>query len=90
MSINVHSASPAAAMHLWLHEADGDGWLARVDSPGKMLDSFGPGWNEVVVSIADFSFQPRGPGNRQMVSANEMQIGCNLATWTSRWIGYAS
>ena len=65
-------------MHFWLNEADGDGWLARVDAPGKMLADFAPGWHDVVVPIADFSFQPRGPGNRQMTSVNEMQIGCNF------------
>ena len=78
MSIMVHSAQPAAAMHFWLNEPDGDGWLARLDTPGKMLGGFAPGWHDVVVPIADFRFQPRGPGSRQMVSANEMQIGCNF------------
>ena len=78
MSINVHSADAAAAMHFWLNEADGDGWLARVDGPGKMLADFAPGWQDVVVPIADFSFQPRGTGTRQMTTVNQMQIGCNF------------
>jgi len=78
LSIIVHSAQPAAAVHFWLNEPDGDGWLARIDTPGKMLDGFAPGWHDVVVPIADFAFQPRGPGSRRMVSTNEMQIGCNF------------
>ena len=78
MSIRVHSAEASAAMHFWLFESDGDGWLARIDAPGKMLAAFAPGWQDIVVPIADFRFQPRGTGTRQMTTVNQMQIGCNF------------
>ena len=79
MSILVHSAEPEAAMHFWLFEPDRDGWLARVLRGGRSLADLGPGWHEIVVPVADFQFQARGPGSRQMESAQEMFIGCNYA-----------
>ena len=79
VSVRVHSAKSSAAMHFWLFEPDGDGWVAPVMPRGQTLASLGPGWHEIAVPVARFRFQPRGNGRRKFLSANKMLLGCNFA-----------
>jgi hypothetical protein len=73
----VHSAAEEAVMHIWLFEPDNDGWVQRVQfAKGELADQK-PGWIEVRMPIAGFSFQARGQKTRQMTSVNRMLIGCN-------------
>ena len=77
--LRVHSAEPQAAMHLWLFEPDGDGWLSPLLPQGKTLAALGPGWHSVVVPIGSFRFQPRGNRRRQLLAAHKLLLGCNFA-----------
>jgi hypothetical protein len=74
----VHSATKGAAMHIWLFEPDGDGWVQRVPLARGDLADQKPGWMEVRMPVAGFRFDPRGPKTRQMTGVNRMLIGCNF------------
>ncbi len=72
-----HSCEPAAVMHIWLFEPDGDAWLQKVFPGGKDLVELPEGWHLARVPVAGFRFDPRGSRNREMLSVNRMLIGCN-------------
>jgi hypothetical protein len=75
-----HSAAPGAALHIWLFEPDGDGWVQRVPfSPGGELSATPSGWQQVRMPISAFRFDPRGKNTRQLTGVNRMLIGCNFA-----------
>lgn len=74
----VHSAARQAAMHVWLIEPDNDMWVQRVRfEKGELCDQK-PGWQEVRLPIAGFSFDPRGPKTRQMTTVDRILLGCNF------------
>lgn len=74
-----HAAQQTAAMHIWLFEPDGDGWVAQVRFEGKSLPDAPSGWNRVRLPLGAFRFDGRGTKTRQIGSANRMLIGCNYA-----------
>jgi hypothetical protein len=71
------SSDNSASLHIWLFEPDGDAWLQQVKVNGESLGSLKPGDYNVDMPVSGFEFQPRGPGSKQMTSANKMLIGCN-------------
>ncbi|MEI6501665.1 MAG: hypothetical protein WCP21_11660, partial [Armatimonadota bacterium] len=73
------SAQPAAAMHVWLFEADNDGWVQQLRFEGGSLGDAAVGWHEVRLPIAGFNFDGRGQKTRQMLQVNRVLIGCNFA-----------
>lgn len=73
------SAEKGAAMHLWLFEADGDGWISR---PIK-VDTLAAGWQAVEVPLKSFSYQPRGDGEEDLATVDHMLLGCNYANFTA-------
>ncbi len=73
-----HRAAPHAAMHVWLMEADGDGWVARVTLDGKIVGEWAAGWHHVVIPLGAFRFDPRGNRQRNFLTVNRMLIGCNF------------
>lgn len=75
--IFVHSAVPQAAMHLWLLEPDGDCWMQQILVGSTPIGQTKPGWREITLPVARFSFEPRGPGSRSMTSVDRMLLGCN-------------
>ena len=73
-----HSADPAAALHVWLLEPDGDSWVQRVPAGKEGLASLPGGWHEIRMPVAAFVFERRGPGTRDMTAADRMLIGSNF------------
>jgi hypothetical protein len=73
-----HRSAPHAAMHVWLMEADGDGWVARVTLDGKIVGEWATGWHYVVIPLGAFRFDPRGNRQRNFLTVNRMLIGCNF------------
>jgi hypothetical protein len=74
----LHRAAPEAALHLWLMEADGDAYVARVLIEGQILGAARPGWHSVQVPLGTFRYDPRGNRQRQFLTVNKMLIGCNF------------
>lgn len=74
----LHRAAPPAAMHLWLLEADGDAYVARVLVEGQILGAIPPGWHRVRVPLGAFQFDPRGNRQRQFLTVHKMLLGCNF------------
>lgn len=74
----VHHADARAAMHIWLLEPDGDGWVQQVLVHGRPVGQLTPGSYEVRMPIAGFAFEARGAGTRAMTSVNRMLLGCNF------------
>lgn len=75
----VHRAAPGAAMHVWLLEPDGDGWVQRVVVEGRNLEEVPPGWRRVELPMGGFRYQPRGDGRRALSTTDRLLIGCNFA-----------
>ncbi|MBC7288811.1 MAG: hypothetical protein H5T86_12400, partial [Armatimonadetes bacterium] len=82
--VRVERAEPKAAMHVWLMERDGDGWLARVKSDGQtLLADFPQGeWVRARIPLVDFEFQARGQGSRELSQVNVMVLNFNFASST--------
>ncbi|HOX37785.1 MAG TPA: beta-galactosidase [Candidatus Brocadiia bacterium] len=86
-----HSATEAAAMHVWLWESDGDAWVQRVSFGSKQIANLEPGWHEATLNIADFNFDPRGKKTRNMLDTVRMLFGCNFGDFSvsiadARWV----
>ncbi|MCC6444939.1 MAG: beta-galactosidase [Armatimonadetes bacterium] len=73
------AARPEAAMHLWLFEADGDGWVQEIRAEGKPLGQMPTGWQGVRLPMAGFRFDPRGNRKRELLTADRLLVGCNYA-----------
>ncbi len=74
------SAELAAALHLWLLEPDGDGWVARVTSDGVTLGGWATGWHHVQVPLSDFRYDPRGDKRPDLASVDRLLFGCNFGS----------
>lgn len=72
------SSDPEAAMHIWLFEEDGDGWLAQVTEKGKSVGKMEQGWHRINLPIKRFKFEPRGNGEKDISSVNKILLGCNF------------
>ncbi|MCD6351576.1 MAG: beta-galactosidase, partial [Armatimonadetes bacterium] len=80
----VESAQPKAAMHIWLFEKDGDGWVQRVHAEGKdTLAAFVGRWVRVRLPLSEFQFSPRGPGTQRLYNVRRLVINCNFADFTA-------
>ena len=77
--LRVNRAAAGAAMHLWLFEADGDGYIVRLRPAEKDIDALDREWHEVTVPFSAFRFDPRGNKQRQFLTLDHMLIGCNYA-----------
>ncbi|MBD3176974.1 MAG: hypothetical protein GF320_17510 [Armatimonadia bacterium] len=75
--LHKHHSGSEAAMYCWLYEEDGDAWVTEIPLDGQPFGSAAPGWYDVTLLVADFRFDPRGPGTRDMPSAQRILIGCN-------------
>ena len=75
--VRVNQAMPRAALHVWLFEADHDGYLVRVRPEGHELCELGKEWREAMVPFSAFRFQPRGNRKRRFLSIDRMLFGCN-------------
>ncbi len=76
--LHPHHVTPAARMHIWLLEPDGDMWLQQVVVNGKPVGELAPGWYEVVLPVSAFQFDGRGKRTREMTTVDRMLIGCNF------------
>ena len=75
----VEEAEDAAAMHLWLFEADGDAWMTRVVfEDGHGLPSVKGQWRQAHVAFGMLNYQPRGDGRRDFMSVNRLLLGLNF------------
>ncbi|MGI5923417.1 MAG: hypothetical protein ACOX9E_05690 [Lentisphaeria bacterium] len=75
----VESATPAAAMHIWFFEEDGDAWMTRiVPTDLKSLPARQNQWREVTVPLAQLNFQPRGNGKRAFMSTTYLIMNFNF------------
>lgn len=73
-------AEPGAAMHLWFLEADGDGYLTRMEYQGKGLtEAPRDQWLDVRIPMGALRFDPRGNKERKFLSINRMLLGHNYA-----------
>lgn len=77
LRVTKHASAPNAAMHIWLMEPDGDGWLQEVRAAGRSLGQWPRGEQQVRLPVSGFQFQPRGPGSRQMPGADRLLLGSN-------------
>ena len=66
--VRVNKAAPRAALHVWLFEADHDGYLVRVRPEGRELCELDDEWREAMVPFSAFRFQPRGNRKRKFLS----------------------
>lgn len=73
-----HSSAPNAAMHVWLSEADHDGWVVQVRDVGVSVGAMTEGWHDIKLPLESFSFEPRGARTRDMASVNAIMLGCNF------------
>ncbi len=74
-----HSAGARAALHIWLFEPDGDGWLQQVRLGTQSVGEAASGWYEARLPVSGFLFEPRGRRTREMTTVDRMLIGCNYA-----------
>ncbi len=82
--LRVEQAEPKAAMHVWLMEKDGDGWLARVRVGDKTtLAEFPRGqWVRVRMPLSQFKFQPRGRRTPELGQVSVIVLNFNFASST--------
>jgi len=73
-----HQAAPNAAMHLWLFEPDGDGYVARLTAEEKILGDLPNGWHRARVPLGAFRYEPRGNKQREFLTIHKMLLGCNF------------
>ncbi|MCX7598440.1 MAG: hypothetical protein N2512_06175, partial [Armatimonadetes bacterium] len=80
----VERADAKAAMHIWLMESDGDGWLIRVRADGKDSLAALVGQPAAVrLPLSDFSFEPRGNRQPRLSDVNFFVIGCNYGDFVA-------
>ncbi len=80
----VQAADPKAAMHIWLFEPDGDGWVARVSAEGRdRLQPLAGRWVRVELPLSKFSFQPRGRRTKELWLARTLVINCNWGSFAA-------
>ena len=72
-------AGPAACLHLFLIEPDGDLWVARLEDDGLILGQWHSGWHRVQVALEDMDYLPRGNGVKERAQASLLALGCNYA-----------
>lgn len=77
IAFRLHEAAPGAALHLWLFEPDGDGWIVQVTDEGKPLGAMAAGRHELTVPLASFRFDDRGAKTRGMAGATKLLLGMN-------------
>jgi hypothetical protein len=76
----VESATPTAAMHIWLFEQDGDAWMTRiVPTDQKNIPDIQNQWREVIVPLTQLSFQPRGNEQRDILSTAALVMNFNFS-----------
>jgi hypothetical protein len=75
----VNYADSPASLFLWLFEKDGDGYLASVNVYGMPIHKLSKGRHRAFVPISAFSYQPRGNGIPQLLTANKLLVGMNNA-----------
>lgn len=81
----VEAAQPAAAMHLWFREKDGDLWMCAITpADGRGISGLTNAWREVFVPFGALSHLPRGDKKRQFLSADRLLMGFNYADQTVR------
>jgi len=80
--VRVETATPQAALHVWLMEADGDAYVVRVQPEGKELHALGEGWRLATVPFSTLNYQPRGDKKRAFLTINRMLLGCNFGDLT--------
>lgn len=79
----VEKADPAAAMHLWLRERDGDMWMCAVmPEDGKGIAGATGVWRTVFLPFSRLSHQPRGDKKRQFLSCDRLMLGFNFGDQT--------
>jgi len=80
----VESAQEKGAMHIWLFEDDGDGWVKRVSVGGEdRLEALQGRWVEVRMPLAEFGFDPRGRGTEEREKVSSILINCNYADFVA-------
>ncbi|MFQ6096084.1 MAG: beta-galactosidase [Armatimonadota bacterium] len=72
------SAEPKAAMHLWLFEPDGDGYVTRLLDDGSTFGKWARGWHHIQIPLKSLRFDPRGDKRRNLASVDRMLLGCNF------------
>jgi len=77
MWIYRHHAARNALLYLMLVEPDGDLWLSSMTSKREQLGRWRTGWHEVVVDLANMTYEGRGNKIRERKRANTLLIGCN-------------
>jgi len=76
--VYVNTSGDASAMHVWMMEADGDGYVARVQ-PEASLNNLSKGWHHCFVPIGSFNYEARGNGKREILTVNKLMLGLNYA-----------
>lgn len=82
LDVQVVSAQPKAAMHLWLVEPDQDMWLIQLGIDGKSTGALGPGDYSFVVPLDKLGFQPRGKQTKELYASNRLLLGFNYGDQT--------
>ena len=81
----VEEAEDTAAMHIWLFEADGDAWMAKVVfEDGRGLPEVKGTWRQAQVMFGTLNYQPRGDGKRDFLSVNRLLLGFNFGRMSVR------
>lgn len=77
--LRIEHARRSAALHVWLLEKDGDGYVIRVRPGGHELWELDDAWRQVTLPFSAFRFVPRGDRNRAFLSLDHLLLGCNFA-----------
>lgn len=78
MRLRVRAASPGAAMYLWFLEADGDGWVAEWTLAATRVGELPRDtWHALRAPLGALSYEPRGNGRREFLTADRMMLGSN-------------
>jgi len=72
---SVRSKSPSSEMYVWLWQASGDGFVARVIVGGKGAGEAGMGWHHAHVPLTDFGFEPRGTKVKNWLTVDRLMLG---------------
>lgn len=81
----VEEAAPAAAMHLWFREKDGDLWMCPIaPEDGRGISGLTGTWRPVFVPFSALNHQPRGDKKRAFLSVDRMLMGFNYGNQTVR------
>ncbi len=79
--VYVNASGESSAMHVWIFEADGDGYVSKVQ-PEATLNNLTKGWHHCFVPIGSFNYDPRGNGKRQLLTIDRIMLGLNYANTT--------